>query len=118
MRRRKLLDGGRIVTISSNTADRIGSAGSSVYAMTKAVLRSLFAAPHSTSRRQITVKNIQPGPIETDMTADLMDYIGPKLRLGRIGKADEIADLAAWLTDAAAGYMTGASLTIAGRRTS
>lgn len=110
-----LLDGGRIVTIGSNTADRIGSAGSSVYAMTKAAVAQLVrGAALDFASRQITVNNIQPGPIETDMTADLMDYIIPKLPLGRIGKADEIADLAAWLAGPGAGYMTGASLTIDG----
>ncbi|WP_073055770.1 SDR family oxidoreductase [Kaistia soli] len=54
--------------------------------------------------RQITVNNMQPGLIETEMTASLMDYIVPKLPLGRIGKADEIADLVAWLAGPCAGY--------------
>jgi 3-oxoacyl-[acyl-carrier protein] reductase len=110
-----LLDGGRIVTIGSNTAERIGGPGSSVYAMTKAAVAQLArGASLDFAPRQITVNNVQPGPIETDMTADLMDYIRPKLPLGRIGKADEIADLVAWLTGPGAGYMTGASLTIDG----
>ncbi|SHG61452.1 3-oxoacyl-[acyl-carrier protein] reductase [Kaistia soli DSM 19436] len=110
-----LLDGGRIVTIGSNTADKIGSAGSSVYAMTKAAVAQLVrGAALDFAPRHITVNNIQPGPIETDMTASLMDYIVPKLPLGRIGKADEVADLAAWLAGPGAGYMTGASLTIDG----
>ncbi|WP_454759559.1 SDR family NAD(P)-dependent oxidoreductase [Caulobacter segnis] len=110
-----LLDGGRIVTIGSNTADRIGGPGSSVYAMTKAAVAQLVrGASLDFAPRQITVNNVQPGPIETDMTADLMDYITPKLPLGRIGKADEIADLVAWLAGPGAGYMTGASLTIDG----
>ncbi|MDR6829006.1 3-oxoacyl-[acyl-carrier protein] reductase [Bosea sp. BE271] len=110
-----LLDGGRIVTIGSNTADRIGSPGSSVYAMTKAAVAQLVrGAALDFARRQITVNNVQPGPVETDMTADLMAYIVPKLPLGRIGKPEEIADLVAWLTSPTAGYMTGASLTIDG----
>lgn len=110
-----LLDGGRIVTIGSNTADRIGSPGSSVYAMTKAAVAQLVrGAALDFAPRQITVNNVQPGPVETDMTADLMAYIVPKLPLGRIGKPEEIADLVAWLTSPTAGYMTGASLTIDG----
>ena len=110
-----LLDGGRIVTIGSNTAERIGGPGSSIYAMTKAAVAQLVrGASLDFAPRQITVNNVQPGPVETDMTADLMDYITPKLPLGRIGKADEIADLVAWLTGPGAGYMTGASLTIDG----
>jgi 3-oxoacyl-[acyl-carrier protein] reductase len=43
-----------------------------------------------------------------------MDYILPRLPLGRIGQPDEIADLVDWLTGPGAGYMTGASLTIDG----
>lgn len=110
-----LLNGGRIVTIGSNTADRIGSPGSSVYAMTKAAVAQLVrGAALDFAPRQITVNNVQPGPVETDMTADLMAYIVPKLPLGRIGKPDEIADLVAWLTGPGAGYMTGASLTMDG----
>lgn len=110
-----LLDGGRIVTIGSNTADRIGSPGSSVYAMTKAAVAQLVrGAALDFAPRQITINNVQPGPVETDMTADLMAYIVPKLPLGRIGKPDEIADLVAWLAGPTAGYMTGASLTIDG----
>ena len=110
-----LLDGGRIVTIGSNTADRIGAPGSSVYAMTKAAVAQLVrGAALDFAPRQITINNVQPGPVATDMTAELMDYIVPKLPLGRIGKPEEIADLVAWLTGSGAAYMTGASLTIDG----
>ncbi|WP_199228516.1 MULTISPECIES: SDR family oxidoreductase [unclassified Caulobacter] len=110
-----LLDGGRIVTIGSNTAERIGAPGSSVYAMTKAAVAQLVrGAALDFAPRGITVNNVQPGPIETDMTAGLMDYITPRLPLGRIGRPEEIADLVAWLAGPTAGYMTGASLTIDG----
>lgn len=110
-----MLDGGRIVTIGSNTAGHIGLPGSSVYAMTKAAVAQLaHGASLDFASRGITVNNIQPGPVETDMTADLMEQIVPKLPLGRISKPDEVADLVAWLAGPGAGYMTGASLTIDG----
>lgn len=110
-----LLDGGRIITIGSNTAERIGSPGSSVYAMTKAAVAQLVrGAALDFAPRGITVNNIQPGPIETDMTAGLMDQIRPRLPLGRIGKPEEIGGLVSWLSGPHAGYMTGASLTIDG----
>ena len=110
-----LREGGRIVTIGSNTADRIGSPGSSIYAMTKAAVAQLVrGAALDFAPRGITINNIQPGPIETDMTSGLMDYIRPRLPLGRIGKPEEIAGLVAWLVGPDAGYMTGASLTIDG----
>lgn len=108
-------DGGRIITIGSNTAGYIGGAGSSVYAMTKAAIAQLVrGAARDLAPRQITINNVQPGPVETDMTSDLMDFIRPKLPLGRIGKPEEIADLVAWLASAGSAYMTGASLTIDG----
>jgi len=110
-----LTDGGRVVVIGSNTAERIGGPGSSVYAMTKAAVAQLArGAALDLAPRQITVNTIQPGPIATDMTADLMDYITPRLPLGRIGEASEVAGLVAWLAGPDAGYMTGAALTIDG----
>lgn len=110
-----MLDGGRIITIGSNTAERIGGPGSSVYAMTKAAVAQLVrGAALDFAPRRITVNNVQPGPTETDMTADLMDYLTPRLPLGRIGKPTEIAGLVAWLAGPDAGYMTGSSLTIDG----
>ena len=91
-----LIDGGRIVTIGSNTAERIGAPGSSVYAMTKASVAQLVrGASLDFAPCGITVNNVQPGPIETDMTADLMEHIVPRLPLGRIRRPDEIADLVA-----------------------
>jgi 3-oxoacyl-[acyl-carrier protein] reductase len=110
-----LLEGGRIVTIGSNTADHVGGAGSSVYAMTKAAVAQLVrAASRDFAPRAITINNVQPGPIETDMTANLMDLIRPRLPMGRIGKPEEIGGLVSWLAGPDAGYMTGASLTIDG----
>lgn len=110
-----LLDGGRIITIGSNTAGYVGGAGSSVYAMTKAAVAQLVrGAARDFAPRHITINNVQPGPIATDMTAELMDHIRPRLPLGRIGEANEIGGLIAWLAGPDAGYMTGASLTIDG----
>lgn len=110
-----MLPGGRIVTIGSNTAQRIGSMGASVYAMTKAAVAQLVrGAALDFAPRKITINNVQPGPVATDMTAPLMDRITPGLPLGRIGQPTEIAGLVAWLTGPDAGYMTGASLTIDG----
>lgn len=110
-----LVDGARIVTIGSNTAGYVGGPGSSVYALTKAAVAQLVrAAARDFAPRRITINNVQPGPVATDMTAELMDYIRPRLPLGRIGEAEEIAGLVAWLAGSDAGYMTGASLTIDG----
>jgi glucose 1-dehydrogenase len=72
-------------------------------------------APHS-----ITVNNIAPGAIETPPTEDLkenpeqMEELHSEIPLGRIGKPEEVAELALYLASDAASYVTGATLIIDG----
>lgn len=110
-----MAEDGRIITIGSNTAVRGGVVGSSVYAMSKAAVATLVRelALDLTPRR-ITINNIQPGPIETDITADFLEPLIARNPLKRVGRPDEVAALAAFLASADAGYMTGASLTMDG----
>ena len=108
-------DGGRIVTIGSNTAVRTGSSGGSVYTMTKAAVAAMVkGAALDLAPRSITVNNIQPGPTETDMTAGMVAGLVNVIPLKRVGQPDEIAALASYLVGEKAGYMTGSSLTIDG----
>src|SRR6202047_759712 len=66
-----LTDGGRIITIGSNTAIRTAFPGGSVYSMTKGAVASLVrGAAIDLAPRGVTVNNVQPGPTETDMTVD------------------------------------------------
>ncbi|HDR9508491.1 oxidoreductase [Burkholderia cepacia] len=110
-----LTHGGRIVTIGSNTAVRSGHPGSSVYSMTKAAVAVMVKGiAVDLAPRGITINNVQPGPVETDMTADHLDRIRPLIPLRRAGSPEEIASLVAWLASAESGYMTGSSLTIDG----
>ena len=107
--------GGRVITIGSNTAVRSSHPGSSVYAMTKgAVAVMVRGLAVDLAPRGITINNIQPGPIETDMTADMIELVKDWIPLKRVGQPSEIAGLAAYLAGAESGYMTGASLTIDG----
>lgn len=107
--------GGRIVTIGSNTAERTSHPGSSVYSMTKgAVAVMVKGLAVDLAPRGITINNVQPGPIATDMTADMLEMIAPLIPLKRVGQPAEIGALVAYLTGPEAGYMTGASLTIDG----
>ncbi|WP_256731492.1 SDR family oxidoreductase [Sphingomonas sp. dw_22] len=108
-------DGGRIITIGSNTAVRSSTPGSGVYAMTKAAVATMVkGAAVDLAPRRITVNNIQPGPTETDMTSAMVPYLIELSPMRRVGKPSEIAALVSYLAGADAGYMTGASLTIDG----
>jgi 3-oxoacyl-[acyl-carrier protein] reductase len=110
-----LSDGGRIITVGSNTAVRSGYPGSSVYAMTKAAVAVMVKRiAVDLAPRGITVNNIHPGPTLTDMTASHVDGITPAIPLERVGDSDEIAGLVAYLASGESGYMTGSSLTIDG----
>lgn len=109
---------GRIVTLGSNVAARIGGPGVSVYSMTKAAVAAMVKGiAIDLAPRGITINNVQPGPVETDMTVNYLDAVVPLIPLQRAGSAGEIASLVAWLSSAEASYMTGASLTIDGGMT-
>jgi 3-oxoacyl-[acyl-carrier protein] reductase len=110
-----LAQGGRIITIGSNTAVRTAFAGSSVYSMTKGAIASLVrGVAIDLAPRAITVNNVQPGPTATDMTSSHAETVTPLIPLGRLGTPEEIAGLVGYLASAKAGFITGASLTIDG----
>ncbi|WP_439622669.1 SDR family oxidoreductase [Shinella sp.] len=112
---RQMRDGGRIITIGSNIGSRTASPAGTVYAMTKAAVAAMSQGiALDLAPRRITVNNIQPGPTETDLTADMISVLKDQIPLKRVGQPEEIAALASYLASAEAGYMTGASLTIDG----
>jgi 3-oxoacyl-[acyl-carrier protein] reductase len=110
--------GGRIIMIGSCNAERMPFGGGSVYAMSKAALVGLVKGlARDLGPRGITVNNVQPGPIDTDMNpAD--SAFGEMLRglmaLPRYGAGEEVAALVAYLAGPEASFVTGASLTIDG----
>jgi 3-oxoacyl-[acyl-carrier protein] reductase len=110
--------GGRILTLGSCNAERMPFPGGAVYAMSKAGLVGLVKGmARDLGARGITVNNIQPGPVDTDMNparGDFADMLRGLVALGRYGEADEIAAFAAFLASPEAGYITGASLMIDG----
>jgi 3-oxoacyl-[acyl-carrier protein] reductase len=110
-----LTDGGRIITIGSNTAVRTAFPGASVYSMTKGAIASLVrGVAIDLAPRGITVNNVQPGPTATEMTASHVEMVKPLVPLGRMGEPQEVAGLVAYLASASAGFITGSSLTIDG----
>ena len=115
---RHMPDGGRIINIGSTNADRVPFAGAGPYAMSKSALVGLTRGlARDLGLRGITVNNVQPGPVDTEMNPDSGDFaemLKGMMALGRYGKADEIAGFVAYLASAEAGYITGASLSIDG----
>ncbi|RTL50235.1 MAG: 3-oxoacyl-ACP reductase FabG [Bradyrhizobiaceae bacterium] len=111
-------DGGRIIVIGSCVGERNMTPGLVPYAATKGAVK-MFA--QSLSRevgdRGITVNNIQPGPIDTDLNPASGDWAAPQTAntsLKRYGTATEIAALVAFVASPEAAYITGANLTIDG----
>src|SRR5258706_4481991 len=115
---RYMREGGRIIVIGSITANRSGFPGSSVYSMTRAAVAVLARGlAIDFARRGITVNTIQPGPTETDMNpADgpHSEYIKNLVPLKRMGRADEIAAMVAFVASAEASFVTGAALSVDG----
>ena len=115
---RYMNDGGRIINIGSTNADRMPFAGGATYAMSKSALVGLTRGlARDLGPRGITVNNVQPGPVDTDMNPDSGDFaerLKGMMALGRYGKANEIAGFVAYLASGEAGYVTGASLSIDG----
>jgi 3-oxoacyl-[acyl-carrier protein] reductase len=109
--------GGRVITIGSNTAVRTGFPGASIYSMTKGAIASLVrGVAIDLAPRGITVNNVQPGPTVTDMTSvpGMAEAVKPLIPLGRMGSTAEIAAMVAYLVGPESGFVTGASMTIDG----
>lgn len=111
-------EGGRIINIGSVNAERMPSIGGAVYAMSKSALVGLTKGlARDLGHRGITINNIQPGPVDTDMNpadGDFAKTLLPLMALPRYGTGAEIAGMVIYLASAEASYITGASLTIDG----
>ena len=110
--------GGRVINIGSCNAERMPFAGGGVYAMSKAALVGLVKGlARDLGPRGITINNVQPGPVDTDMNPANSEFAKMLLQvmaLPRYGTGDEIAAMVAYLASPEAGFVTGTSLTIDG----
>lgn len=110
--------GGRIITIGSTNSDRMPFAGGSVYAMSKSAIVGLTKGlARDLGPLGITVNNVQPGPIDTEMNPADSKFAESLLDLmasGRYGNVEEVAGFVSYLAGPEAAYITGASLLIDG----
>ncbi|YCH20308.1 SDR family oxidoreductase [Pseudomonas sp. D1-3] len=108
---RRMPDGGRIIFIGSNIADRAAMPGVAAYAASKAALTGMAKGlARDLGPRGITVNVVQPGPTDTDMNpADgpLNELMHSFMAIKRHARSDEIAAMVAWLAGSEAGLVTG-----------
>jgi len=108
---------GRIVAMGSVTA-LYGTSGNASYAATKgAMLGYVRTLAVEIARKGVTVNYIAPGFVRTDLLAPYEPYLDrmeKQIPAGRLAKAEEVADLVAFLLSPSAAYITGAVLTIDG----
>lgn len=113
-----LQDGGRIISIGSVSADTAPIPGFGDYSATKAAVAGYTRAwANELGRRGITVNNIQPGPIDTDMgpgDGPMLDMITQAIALKRLGKAEEVGATVAFLASPGAAFITGATINVDG----
>jgi 3-oxoacyl-[acyl-carrier protein] reductase len=106
--------GGRIVNIGSTNALRMPFEGGAFYAMSKSALTGLAKGlARDLGPRGITINNVLPGPVETDMNPSDSDFgrsLHALMALPRHGKPAEIASLVAWLAGPESAFVTGADL--------
>nr|WP_314801979.1 3-oxoacyl-ACP reductase FabG [uncultured Capnocytophaga sp.] len=106
---------GRIINIASVSGVK-GTSGQANYSAAKgALVATTKALAQEVAKRNITVNAVAPGFIQTDMTASLNEEeLIKMIPLGRFGKAEEVADLVAFLASSRAGYITGEVINING----
>ncbi|WP_439888168.1 3-oxoacyl-ACP reductase FabG [Pseudomonas sp. MBLB4123] len=109
---------GRIINIGS-VVGAMGNAGQVNYAAAKAGLEGFGRAlAREVGSRGITVNAVAPGFIDTDMTRELpeaqRDALLTQIPLGRLGQAEEIAKVVAFLASDGAAYVTGATIPVNG----
>ena len=109
---------GRIVNISSINGQK-GQMGQTNYSAAKAgVIGFTKALAAENARKGVTINCVAPGYIDTDMVAGVpekvLESIVGAIPVNRLGQADEIAQAVVYCCSDAAGFMTGATMSVNG----
>jgi len=111
-------DWGRIIMIGSCVGERMMTPGLAAYAATKGAVKMFSQGlSREVGSRGITVNNVQPGPIDTDLNPAAGEWaVSQKAAtaLNRYGHVEEVAALVAFVAGPEASYITGANLTVDG----
>ncbi len=111
-------EGGRIIMIGSSVGERVLVPGLVPYSATKGAVKIFTQGlSREVGGRGITVNNVQPGPIDTDLNPAAGDWAVPQkavTALNRYGHVDEVAALVAFVAGPESSYITGANLTVDG----
>jgi NAD(P)-dependent dehydrogenase (short-subunit alcohol dehydrogenase family) len=120
-----LLRNGASIVINSSVVNETGTAGASVYAATKAAVRS-FARTLTTELvdRGIRVNVVSPGPITTpifgriglpkEAVDEFAREVVTKVPMKRFGKPEEVADTVMFLATPESSYITGVDINVDG----
>jgi len=115
---KQMNDGGRIIMIGSCVGERNMTPGLAAYAATKGAVKMFTQGlAREVGSRGITVNNVQPGPIDTDLNPASGDWAAPQkanTALNRYGTVAEVAALVAFVAGPESSYITGANLTVDG----
>ena len=111
-------EGGRIIMIGSCVGERVLAPGLVAYSATKGAVKMFTQGlSREVGPRGITVNNVQPGPIDTDLNPAASDWATPQVAataLGRYGHVDEVAALVSFVAGPESSYITAANLTVDG----
>jgi 3-oxoacyl-[acyl-carrier protein] reductase len=111
-------EGGRIIMVGSCVGERMMTPGLVPYSATKGAVKMFTQGlSREVGGRGITVNNVQPGPIDTDLNPAAGDWAEPQVAataLKRYGHVDEVAALVSFVASPEASYITGANLTVDG----
>ena len=111
-------EGGRIISIGSNLAERVPGPGITLYAMSKAALVGLTKGlARDLGPQGITVNVVHPGSTDTDMNpadGETAEAQRSLMAIPRYGEPGDIGGLVAWLASEEGRFVTGTALTIDG----